>query len=1828
MARAGPQGDFMVMAKQSSMINVLGKQARKQLQGGTNKTSNKERRTMAEGKQCAFCGLRFIAKDVQAFTEIGGSPHRRKRPQLDAATGRATPAPRGSGTARTSATEGSAAESPGMFARTVPNFGYTFTERMMLDVVTHMVHRGVKLDLAVGDELRTAFGNQQSGAKNVRTQASGGGVTHRVCRLCFEVQNSQRSVEALGRQYAHALGVPACPRVRTAKVAEALVGPGRGHVSLDLATGGPPVYLPNSGLYRANSNGRTWREGTPDGDQKGSEGPEGTTRAAAVRGSIPPLPTGSLKPRTLRWIDVHKVPTTAYKYRLTLMFHEIQDFPDVALDKLDMEIQYRMVEHVHRLAISAPVRIGDIVTGTAKASGSSSRGSRASNSGRSNRSGSMSGSSSSSPSPPSPSAAEATRPFILCPIKHVRMHYLAASEEGLQHHLTNTKLKARILVRARRGDAAATAQGDATISMAAIANHGSDVGHSMKHTVVVPCDVPPLGTLLVRVSLGLSCIASMDDEESFADPMLRVARTINARGGVFWFPEDHFDLKPLPDAWMGSFNLDLEARARALRDGNAQPRGKAAAHKLEQMNKREAERVRLVQHISDLRTQLLDELDKPELRTERQAEEVRNAEQQVSDVGKMIDQQCRSVGLRTKRLLVLAHSQMLYERLMERAAREEHRVANLEHHQQDDKENTPALSEHEKILLARNASATGGEAEGGADVVAAAAAGEADSASSSGAVSPGGMSPNNTKFPPKGFRELLHELFQRLLRTTEHGIVRKRTRRFRRSGSLDGNFRGEKRLILSEEERVPSVSLERLMAIVRARAGATAAEARVQRELQEAAAKKKKARRHKRGQQHSPAAAEVVRLTNKHRRAGGKEADQHVPEGNLASAAAAATAGAAEPVAKEEDAVHQEAAGETLETDVGLRQKWLELVSLLEGMRLCGMHSVRWQDLMSVWNGQGRRRRVALAKHLSEDDVEEQDEGVDSKGGGDNLPEAQTIERRWIRHSAAKLVFQSVLRSGGGGVSHNHEERSALRLLQLPVLEDADSAEAIGKLSGGGGVVDVSELRSFMRGVISSKRLMGSQNKIAALERRMTAWDKTRAEAKQNDAEDSKTAETQKTAGGGDGDDKCSTSAQGEAVDARDRELIPTGIDVDLDAETALKLYDLLYYHARAEQRAAIELCVAIEESEVWHEMCTLYDRQQRDSTLSWADFSWLASHAYGLRVATFRRSAYVERAIEGNTEAQISHVVGSCALVTCLRHGPWAHFSSDGRCTKCEDEAAEFEPLRLAMAARMRAEAEAAAVAATKEQERRAVAELAATKQAAGRLREEAINGNAASAAAQSTAPKRKKKKRSTRLSQSRRAGKDIAASLGPVTEGENPEQALKKQWTALRKDRRGSTPSSSKSRRRPKSAKPRLSSMAALGRDRDRKRNSDASAMIEVAKHDAREKWANGGADRVAHAVGSGEENSDNEYADGVDLEDYYHEDDEPTLDTRQRAFRRPKRVASKSARSRPESAPLRRRQGGHVGRPASASNRHSLRPRSSRLRSGASPPLKQSLEARNRAREIAQTRIAALEGTGGAHMTASSKRQARLREQLGKSNTASQQRARELEHQLQLVRTAMEKEIRASLRNNRRAERAARAARDIRASSSAAALSQPGAAAAPSSKRKTRKNTDSGAGGLQRSQSASTPLHEQAYVGGILRDEQEKVMAKVRRLVMREVASPQGSNGSEQDVEDAAVLAPVLRSALIKYARQGDLDAVRDLLDAGVDPDTRLVESPRRTILMESARTGRTALAELLVSHGASIAAKDDDGLNALYHAYNAGHGPLAERLVATQSRFLRK
>lgn len=348
--------------------------------------------------------------------------------------------------------------------------------------------------------------------------------------------------------------------------------------------------------------------------------------------------------------------------------------------------------------------------------------------------------------------------------------------------------------------------------------------------------------------------------------------------------------------------------------------------------------------------------------------------------------------------------------------------------------------------------------------------------------------------------------------------------------------------------------------------------------------------------------------------------------------------------------------------------------------------------------------------------------------------------------------------------------------------------------------------------------------------------------------------------------------------------------------------------------------------------------------------------------------------------------------------------------------------------------------------------------------------------------------------------------------------------------------------------------------------------------------------------------------------------HAGGRPKVNTSQKPFRRPKRAkpqpfkskfsgksskSQKRSNSRPQSAPMRRRNASK-GRPASAS-----RLRSSTKAGGGD--VNTSLEAQNRAREITKMRIAALEGSGRGTNSVQNeinKRQNRLREQLEKSHSKSRQRHREIESHLRVVRSAMEKEVRASMRNNRRVERQER--RQESANVDVEEIADVRHLATVSGSRRSF---------TPRSPSQEQPLHKQPYMDGILREEQEKLMTKVRRLVITEVSQPPSDM-------DPTVLAPVLKSALIKYARQGNLDAVSTLLESGVDPDVRLVEEPRRTLLQEAGRTGRVALAELLVSHGASIAAKDSDGLNVLYHCYNEGHGGLAERLVAMSARSLRK
>jgi len=228
---------------------------------------------------------------------------------------------------------------------------------------------------------------------------------------------------------------------------------------------------------------------------------------------------------------------------------------------------------------------------------------------------------------------------------------------------------------------------------------------------------------------------------------------------VFWFPEDHFDLMPLPSAWMGSFNLDLESRSRAIRTERRKKRdarksGRRMLNGGDAESPEEMERLRVLNSIEQHQVRLLEEKERPEKRTKRQELDVSNCERIVKEVQRTISTQSQSSARSQARLLVLAHSKMLYERRMDLVRREELLLDNLERHR-------PGVPGH--------------------------------SSSSHTSSSYSSSEQENYEFKRENsqrymFREELHSIF---LEHADNGPKRKKTRRFRRSGSLDGNARGK-----------------------------------------------------------------------------------------------------------------------------------------------------------------------------------------------------------------------------------------------------------------------------------------------------------------------------------------------------------------------------------------------------------------------------------------------------------------------------------------------------------------------------------------------------------------------------------------------------------------------------------------------------------------------------------------------------------------------------------------------------------------------------------------------------------------------------------------------------------------------------------------------------------------------------------------------------------------------------------------------------------------------------------------------------------------------------
>ena len=203
-------------------------------------------------------------------------------------------------------------------------------------------------------------------------------------------------------------------------------------------------------------------------------------------------------------------------------------------------------------------------------------------------------------------------------------------------------------------------------------------------------------------------------------------------------------------------------------------------------------------------------------------------------------------------------------------------------------------------------------------------------------------------------------------------------------------------------------------------------------------------------------------------------------------------------------------------------------------------------------------------------------------------------------------------------------------------------------------LVDVSELRAFMRGVIRSTKVMEVKRIVQHLEHKLVV-DLDNAAARKHeevhspyhtreggDQAGEEGGEKGGEAGGEAGGTNIGTKTTGTkttgtkttgtkntapeasfqiklfASSGKSAEVTTTTTTIneeetttgeDLE-ETDFAQHDHLYYLSRAIQRAAIEMTIAIESSEMWQEICRLYNSSSRDSTLTWVDFLWLADHS------------------------------------------------------------------------------------------------------------------------------------------------------------------------------------------------------------------------------------------------------------------------------------------------------------------------------------------------------------------------------------------------------------------------------------------------------------------------------------------------------------------------------------------------------------------------------------------------------------------------------------------
>lgn len=102
----------------------------------------------------------------------------------------------------------------------------------------------------------------------------------------------------------------------------------------------------------------------------------------------------------------------------------------------------------------------------------------------------------------------------------------------------------------------------------------------------------------------------------------------------------------------------------------------------------------------------------------------------------------------------------------------------------------------------------------------------------------------------------------------------------------------------------------------------------------------------------------------------------------------------------------------------------------------------------------------------------------------------------------------------------------------------------------------------------------------------------------------------------------------------------------------------------------------------------------------------------------------------------------------------------------------------------------------------------------------------------------------------------------------------------------------------------------------------------------------------------------------------------------------------------------------------------------------------------------------------------------------------------------------------------------------------------------------------------------------------------------------------AAPSRANASARKLSEQ-------ETALVIAAAQGDTKKVKDMLDKGVNVDTRDPDG-NATPLCHAAWFGHADTAQLLIERGADVNAKKSDGASVLTLATTRGHKDLAEML----------